>query len=222
MTQVKQIRVLIADAHTLVRQALSALITIEPDMEVVGEVGDWMDVKQKVQSLQPDVILLDIMMSNCNGAEGIAEIKQIHSLARILVLTSPSKDSYAVAAIEAGALGYLFKGVSSQQLLVAIRNTYLGKFSLSPMLAQKLVHELNLPLNRLPAKLPLTEREVEVLELVGQGLTNYAIAVRLALSQRTIQAHISNILGKLHLSNRTQAALYAFQEGLVGLDQGSS
>lgn len=212
------IRVLIADDHAVVRRGLRALIASEPGMEVAGEAVNGIEAILKTRSLQPDVILLDLVMPRKNGIEAISEIKQENPQARILVLTSFAGDDKVFPAIKAGALGYLLKDCSPHELIQAIWETYRGESSLHPTIARKLIKELNRPSDLPPAEEPLTEREVEVLKLVGRGLPNQEIADLLSISERTVRAHVSNILNKLHLANRTQAALYAIREGLANLD----
>ena len=213
------ISVLIVDDHAVVREGLRALITIKPGMEVVGEAADGEQAVQRARSLRPDVILLDMVMPRKNGIEAITEIKQENPEARILVLTSFADDAQVFPAIKAGALGYLLKDSSPQELLQAIRDVYQGKSSLHPNIALKLIQELNRPAQDLPpTEEPLTERELEVLRLVAQGLPNQEISEILVISERTVGTHVSNILGKLHLANRTQAALYALRRGLAALD----
>jgi NarL family two-component system response regulator LiaR len=212
------IRILIADDHPIVRKGLHALIDTEPGMEVVGEAADGVEAVQKARSLSPDVTLLDLMMPRQDGIATIEEIKQEDPEARILVLTSFADDEKVFPAIKAGAQGYLLKDSSPQQLLHAIRDVYRGESSLHPTIARKLIRELHQPPDLPPAEEPLTGREVEVLTLLARGLSNREIAEMLVISERTVQAHIGNILDKLHLANRTQAALYAVREGLVSPD----
>jgi NarL family two-component system response regulator LiaR len=212
------IRVLIADDHAVVREGLRALIISEPGIEVVGEAANGVEAVRLAHSLQPDVILLDLVMPQMGGLEAITEIKQANPEARILVLTSFAEDDKVFPAIKAGALGYLMKDLLPYELLQAIRDTYRGESSLHPAIARKLVQELNRPSNLPPASEPLTERELEVLKLVAQGLSNQEIADKLAIGERTARTHVVNILSKLHLANRTQAALYALREGLAKLE----
>ena len=212
------IRVLIADDHAVVRRGLKTLINSEPGMSLVDEAADGVEAVQKAKALQPDVILLDLMMPRKNGMEAIVEIKQNNPDARILVLTSFAENDKVYAAIKAGALGYLLKDSSPEELLDAIRDIYRGESSLPPAIARKLINELNRPSNLPPADDPLTERETDVLKLVAQGHTNQEIADTLVISEWTVRTHVRNILGKLHLANRTQAALYALREGLVELE----
>jgi NarL family two-component system response regulator LiaR len=212
------IRILIADDHAIVREGLRALIDTKPDMELVGEAADGAEAVLKAHSLQPDVILLDLVMPRKDGIEAIGEIKRENPKAHILVLTSFAEDEKVFSAIKAGALGYLLKDSSPQELLQAIHEVNRGESSLHPTIARKLIRELNRPSNLPAAEEPLTEREVEVLSLVARGLSNQEIAERLVVSERTVRTHVSNILGKLHLANRTQAALYAVREGLISPD----
>jgi len=213
-----EIRILIADDHAVVREGLRALIDTEPQMELVGEAADGVEVVQKSAAVNPDVILLDLVMPRKGGIEAIREIKEENPRARILVLTSFAEDEKVFPAIKAGAQGYLLKDSSPRELLQAIRDIHHGQPSMHPTIARKLMREIQrgseLPL----AEEPLTEREVEVLSLVAQGFTNQEIADKLFVSERTVRTHVSNILSKLHLANRTLAALYALRKGLASLD----
>jgi NarL family two-component system response regulator LiaR len=210
------IRVLIADDYPLVRESLQALIETEPGMEVVGQAADGVEAVLNARSFQPDVILLDLVMPRQDGIAAIAEIKRENPETRILVLTSFAEDEKVFPAIKAGALGYLLKDSSPQQLLEAIRDVHRGQSSLHPTIARKLIGELQRPAESLPpTREPLSAREMEVLRLIAQGLTNDEIADKLVISERTVRTHVSHILEKLHLANRTQAALYALREGLA-------
>lgn len=213
----KAIRVLIADDHAIVRRGLRTLISSQPDMEIVGEANNGVEAVQKARTVQPDVILMDMVMPRQAGAAAIREIKKENPAARILVLTSFAEDDKIFPAIKSGALGYLLKDAETDQLLQAIRDVNDGKFSLDPSVALRVIRELNHGSDLPPTVDPLTERELEVLQLVAQGLTNGEIAERLVLGERTVGNHISSILSKLHLANRTQAALYALREGIAPL-----
>ncbi|HKC73973.1 MAG TPA: response regulator transcription factor [Chloroflexota bacterium] len=209
------IRVLIADDHAIVRVGLRALIATEPGMEVVGEAVDGTDAVRKARSLRPDVIVLDLVMPRKDGIQAAAEITREDSSARILVLTSFAEEDKLVPAFKAGAVGYLLKDSAPQDLLQAIRNVAQGASSLHPQIAYQLIRALSRPAERPAAAMPLTNREREVLRLVAQGLSNDEIAKRLHLAERTVRSHISHILAKLHLANRTQLALYALRTGLA-------
>ena len=214
----ESIRVLLADDHNVVRGGIRALIEAEDGIEVIDEACDGVEAVLKARALNPDVILIDIQMPRKTGVEAIGEIKQANPNAKILVLTSYSDDEIVFAAIKAGALGYLLKESSTQELIQAIRDVHHGESSLHPVIARKLIRELNRPSSLPPSDESLTEREVEVLILVARGLPNQDIANALVISERTVRTHVSNILSKLHLANRTQAALYALKEGLITLD----
>ena len=213
------IRLLIADDHAIVREGLRALIATEPGLELVAEAADGVEAVSKVHALKPDVILLDMMMPRKDGLGAIEEIMKDQPNARILVLTSFAEDDKVFPAIKAGALGYLLKDSSPQELLQAIRNVHQGEASLHPTIARKLMRELNQPPSLPPTTDPLTEREVDVLRLVAQGLSNDDIAEKLVVSERTVRTHVSHILDKLHLANRTQMALYAVREGIAKLGE---
>ena len=214
----ENIRVLIVDDHAIVREGQMALIDTEPGMEVVGEAQDGFEAVEMADKIQPDVILMDLEMPRKGGIEAIGEIKAENPDARILVLTSYTEDEKVYAAIKAGAQGYLLKDSSPNEILAAIRQVHHGETSMRPSIAEKLMRELQRSSNLKPTVDPLTEREVEILKLVAQGLPNQEISEQLVISERTVRTHVTNILSKLHLANRTQAALYALREGLADLD----
>ena len=213
----ENIRVLIADDHPLIREGLRGLLAAEPDLELVGEAADGSEAVEKTDQLRPDVILLDLLMPVKSGIEAIIEIKEKDPGARILVLTSFADDEQLFPALRAGALGYLLKDSSPQDLLRAIRSVYRGESSLHPAIARRLVLQFSQPAVDSSPENPLTQREVEVLKLVAEGLSNQNIADELVVNERTVGKHVGNILEKLHLANRTQAALYALREGLSTL-----
>lgn len=217
MTQ--NIRILIVDDHDIVREGQRALIESEPGMELVGEAKDGIEAVDLTDRLQPDVILMDLHMPKKDGIEAITEIKGENPEARILVLTSFNEDENVYAAIRAGAMGYLLKDSSPQKILKSIRKVYQGETSIGPRIAQKLMREIQRTSDSPPTEEPLTIREVEVIKLIADGLSNQEIAEKLVISERTARTHITHILGKLHLANRTQAAIYALREGLADLEQ---
>jgi NarL family two-component system response regulator LiaR len=214
------IRILIADDHAIIRVGLRALIATEPDMEVVGEAVDGTDAVHKARALRPDVIVLDLVMPGKDGIQATAEITQEDPDARILVLTSFAEEDKLVPAFKAGAMGYLLKDSAPQDLLQAIRDVAQGASALHPQIAHKLIRELSRAVDRPVAGVPLTDRERHVVRLVAQGLSNDEVAAKMHLGERTVRTHISHILRKLHLANRTQLALYALRTGLARPDAG--
>jgi NarL family two-component system response regulator LiaR len=215
----EELRILMADDHAVVREGLRALIEAEQGMTLVGEAADGVEAVRESRLLEPDVILLDLVMPRKGGIEAIREIKEQDPGARILVITSFAEDEKVFPAIKAGAQGYLLKDSSPRELLKAIRDIYEGQPSIHPTIARKLMREIQRPSELPAATEPLTEREAEVLSLVAQGLTNQEVADRLFVSERTVRTHVSSILSKLHLANRTRAALYALRKGLASLDE---
>lgn len=214
-----EIRILICDDHAVVREGLRALLTTEPDLIIVGEAVDGESAVAAYRELQPDVTLLDMVMPRMDGPAAIRAIVSDFPSARILVLTSFSEDDMLFPAIKAGALGYLLKDSSPDELIRAIRTVNQGEASLHPSIARRLINELSQPATLPPTQEPLTEREMEVLRLVARGYSNEAIGEELTVSERTARGHVSSILTKLHLANRTQAALYALREGIATLDE---
>jgi len=217
MTQTP-IRVLIVDDHALVRKGTRALLATEHDIEVVGEADNGADAVALAQTLHPSVILMDLVMPRMDGIEATRQITSRQPGVRILVLTSFAADDKVFPAIKAGALGYLLKDSSPEELVRAIRQVHQGEPSLEPSIARKVLSELTHPPKQPPTTDPLTERELTVLRLVAQGKSNRDIAEQLVIAEITVRTHVSNILSKLHLASRTQAALYALREGLASLD----
>lgn len=215
MITTPKIRILIADDHPVVREGLHGLLSIKPDFEVLGAAEDGEEAVLQANLLQPDVILMDLEMPRKNGLEAIKEIKAQHPEIKILVLTSFTEDKKIFAALDAGALGCLLKDSSPQELIRAIRDVYQGQLALHPAVARKMLHEKEKP--EVPDSL-LTDREIEVLQLVAQGLDNHEIADKLVISLPTVRSHVTNILNKLNLNNRTQAVLYALRHNIASLD----
>ena len=216
----KRIRVLISDDQAIVRKGIRALLATESNLEVVGEAENGREAVSRVEALQPDVILMDLVMPEVDGIEAIRRILAREPAARILVLTSFATDDKVFPAIKAGALGYLLKDSSPEALVQAIEQVHRGEPSLHPTIARKVLQELSRPPEKqeAPTPEPLTERELEVLRLVAQGRSNKDIAHRLVISEATVRTHVSNILSKLHLASRIQAALYALHEGIAPLE----
>jgi NarL family two-component system response regulator LiaR len=216
----KPIRVFITDDHPIVRRGIVDLLETEPDMQVVGEAKNGKEAVSAVLELKPDVVLMDLVMPEMDGIEAIIQIKSKDSQIRILVLTSFATDDKVFPAIKAGALGYLIKDTGPDELVEAIKKVYRGEPTLHPVIAQMLLKEISSPTDQSPTPEPLTEREMDVLKLVARGLNNHEIAAELVISIATVYTHVSNILAKLHLASRTQAALYALREGYASLYYG--
>ena len=212
------IRVLVADDHAIVRKGITALLATEPGIEVVAEACDGGEVMSMVESLHPDVILMDLVMPGIDGLEATRRLAVGESPPRILVLTSFAGDDKIFPAVKAGALGYLLKDSEPEELVQAIRQVYRGESSLHPSVARRLLRELSEPRDNTSSDC-LTQRESEVLLLLAQGKSNREISGLLTISEATVRTHVSNILSKLDLCSRTQAALYALREGLLPLDQ---
>ena len=213
----KKLRILIADDHEVVREGLGSMISSQADMELAGEAANGQRAVMLAAALQPDVILMDLVMPQMDGLQAIITIKQNDPTARILVLTSYADDEKVFLAIKAGALGYLLKDTPRAQILQAIRDVAEGRAFLHPEIALKVIGELKRPPDLPPTNAPLTEREVETLRLIARGLTNQEIGQELGLNERTIAKYVGSILDKLHLANRTQAALYALKSGIAKL-----
>jgi two-component system, NarL family, response regulator LiaR len=213
------IRVLITDDHAIVRKGLSVLLATERDIKVVGEARDGLEAVEKAASLKPDVVLMDLMMPRMDGIEATRKITEADPEVRILVLTSFAADDKVFPAVKAGALGYLLKDTGPEELVEAIHRVHQGEPSLQPDIARKVLQELSHPGKGAPTTDPLTARELEVLRLISKGLSNKEIAAKIFVAEWTVRTHVSNILSKLHLASRTQAALYALRSGLASLDE---
>jgi NarL family two-component system response regulator LiaR len=212
------IRVLIVDDHVIVRKGIRALLAAKRDIQVVGEAGDGAEAVAQAAALSPDVILMDLVMPRMDGIQATREIVARDPGTHVLVLTSFAADEQVFPAIKAGALGYLLKDSGPQDLVQAIRQVYRGEPSLEPSIARKVLSELSSPPRKPLTPDPLTPRELDVLRLVAQGRSNKEIAAQLVIAEETVHAHVSNILSKLHLASRTQAALYALRERIASLD----
>jgi two-component system, NarL family, response regulator LiaR len=215
----EKIRILLADDHPVVRDGLVMMLETQPDFEVVGAASDGTEVLAKGEALQPDVLLLDLEMPNLDGLQTLQRIKVHCPDVRVIVFTAFDTDERIVQAVRAGAKGYLLKGVPRSELFNAIRVVAEGGSLLQPVIASKLMTHISQQGDE-PAE-RLTEREMDVLNLLGQGLQNKEIAAQLVITERTVKFHISQILGKLGAGNRTEAVTIALQRGLIGLGDGS-
>src|SRR5262245_22571127 len=213
----RPIRVLVVDDHLVVRTGIRALLATELGIEVVGEARDGAEAVVEAARLEPDVVLMDLVMPGMDGIAAIEAILRRQAAARILVLTSFEADDKIFPAIRAGALGYTLKDFGPAELVRAIERVHRGESSLHPAIARKVLQELVQPPKRPPTLEPLTDREVAVLRLIAHGQSNQEIAAALGIGEGTVRVHVSNILSKLHLASRTQAALYALREGLASL-----
>ena len=218
-----KIRVIVADDHTVVRKGVRDYLADEPDIEVVAEASDGAEALAQVDVLQPDVIILDIQMPTLSGVEAVSQIKAQHPDVKILILTSFDSDPYIFTLLKAGISGYLLKTAGPDELVQAVRAVYQGRAVLGPEVTQRVVE--GLASGRLVDREtsdPLTERELEVLRLAAQGLTNTAIAQKLDLSDRTVQGHLANIYVRLQVANRTEAVLKALRQGWIRLDDAAN
>ena len=211
------IRIFIADDHPIVRRGIRDLLETETGLQVIGEASDGRAAVRLVSELQPDLVLMDLVMPEMDGIEATRRICADNPAVHVLVLTSFATDDKIFPAIKAGALGYLIKDTGPDELIEAIRRVHRGEPSLHPTIAQKLLTEISGASTQPPTPEPLTERELEVLKLLARGQNNQEIAETLVISVATVYTHVSNILAKLHLASRTQAALYALREGLASL-----
>lgn len=213
------IRVLLVDDHEVVRKGLRALIEREPGVDVAGEAEDGEQAVHAVDRLRPDLILMDLEMPGVGGVEATQRITEKYPDMKVVVLTSHAAEEHVFPALKAGAVGYLLKHSAPSEVLEAIRQAHRGETALHPAIARMVLQELHRPHSRqTPTPEPLSEREVEVLRLIAQGMSNREIADMLVVGEATVRSHVSSILRKLQLASRTQAALYALREGLASLD----
>jgi two-component system, NarL family, response regulator LiaR len=214
-----KIKVLVVEDQAVVREGVVAILSFTPEIEVVGQAEDGVQALSMVKAKKPDVILLDLVMPHMDGLTAIPKIKEIDPDARILVLTSFAEGDRVYHAIKSGALGYMLKDSTRDQLIQSIRDVAQGRASLHPSVALKVIQEINRPSDLSKNIEPLTARELETLQLIARGLSNQEIANALFVHERTIAKYVSSILNKLHLANRTQAALFALREGIADQKQ---
>lgn len=214
------IRVMLVDDHTMVRVGLKAYFSSLPDIQVVGEAATGEEAVRRVAELNPDVVLMDLIMPGMDGVEATRQVKKVSPRTQVIVLTSFHEDVHIFPAIRAGALSYVLKDIDPDDLADAIRKANQGEAVLNPRVATRMVKELGgIRQETVNPFRELTDREMEVLRLIAAGKNNQEIAGNLVISEKTVKTHITNILTKLHLSDRTQAAVYAWQSGIVRRDQ---
>jgi two-component system, NarL family, response regulator LiaR len=216
----KKINVLVVDDQTVVREGLVAILANYSDIEVTGQAADGIQAVEFVKKYKPDVVLLDMVMPNQDGLATIPKIKDFSPRTNILVVTGFDENDRVYEAIKRGALGYILKDATREQLLQAVRDVADGKHSLQPSIAIKVIQEMNHPVESHYTEDPLTPRELETLRQIARGLSNQEIAEALSVNERTIAKYVSSILDKIHVANRTQAALYALREGISKLEDG--
>jgi NarL family two-component system response regulator LiaR len=210
-----KIRVIIVEDQALMREGLAAILSTQPDIDLVGQACDGVEAVEMLETARPDVILLDLVMPRQDGLTTIPIIKDKLPNAHILVLTSFADNDHVYQAIKSGAEGYMLKDATHVQLLQSIRDVANGQATLYPSIAMRVIREMNSPTEMIYTTDPLTPRELDTLRLISTGLSNHEIAKKLFVQERTIAKYVSNILEKLHLANRTQAALYAHSKGLT-------
>ena len=215
MSDNEKVRLLIVDDHAVVRQGLITFLELQEEIEIVGEASNGKEAIQKVKELEPDVVLMDLVMPVMDGLTAIKQIKLMRPETEVLALTSFADDEKVFTAIRSGATGYLLKDVQPNDLVKAVLAAERGEVQLHPEVAKKLMHEVVAPAKESDSLDELTEREREVLSLLGHGMSNKEIAYKISVSEKTVKAHVSSILNKLNLPGRTHAALYASKRGLV-------
>jgi DNA-binding NarL/FixJ family response regulator len=205
------IRILLADDHAVVRQGLRMFLNLDPELEIVGEAADGAEALRQAHALQPDVVLMDLVMPVMDGISAIGAIRRELPDTEVIALTSVLEDEKVIGAVKAGAIGYLLKDTQAEELCRAIKAAAAGQVQLSPQAAARLMREVKAP----ESPETLTERETDVLRLLARGRSNKEIGQALIIGEKTVKTHVSNILAKLGVPSRTQAALYAVRIGLV-------
>ncbi len=207
------IRILLADDHPIVREGLAAVLSTQPEFEIVGQANDGAEAVDLASALKPDIVVLDLAMAQLDGVQALRAMRTENKDLKVLVFTASETDDRIIGAVQAGAQGYLLKGAPREELFSAIRVIAKGGSLLSPVVAARLLERMGGPVTSLSEQ--LTEREREVLQLVAQGLQNKEIAARLGIRERTVKFHVSTILSKLGAANRVEAVRLAVQQGLV-------
>jgi len=215
----EKIALILVDDHAVVREGLRAYLSTEPDLDVVGEAGNGREALKLAADAVPDVALVDLVMPGMDGIATIRELKKVSPHTQVIVLTSYAEDEKIFPAVRAGALSYLLKDVSADDLAKAIRAAARGEATLHPQVAARLMSEVGGPKRQESGVDALTEREMEVLALIARGMSNREIAQTLVVAEKTVKSHVSNILSKLHLADRTQAAIYALRQRIVPLEE---
>lgn len=212
----EKITVMLVDDHAIVRNGIRAYLEVLPDMEIIAEAESGTQAVKMAEDLAPDVVLMDLKMPEMDGVEATWRVRQVSPRSQIIILTSYHEDSHIFPAIKAGALSYILKNVDPEELAGAIRSAAKGEAILSPKVASRLIGEWRDDRTEgMQDYMQLTEREQEVLALIAEGLSNAEIAARLVISEKTVKSHVSNILSKLHLADRTQVAVFAWREGIM-------
>ncbi|HEY7355913.1 MAG TPA: response regulator transcription factor [Ktedonobacterales bacterium] len=212
----ERISVLIVDDHSVVRQGVRAFLEMQPDLAIAGEAESGEQAIQLAQDLIPDVVLMDLALPGIDGVEATRQIKRVSPRTQVIVLTSYYEDEHVFPALRAGAVSYTLKDLRPAELVEIVRKAAEGESVLHPRVASRLIQEVRQAKRAVPpAFAELTERELEVLHLIAEGHSNAVIAEQLVLSEKTVKGHVSNILGKLHMEDRTQAAVFAWQQGLM-------
>ncbi len=212
----ERITVLIVDDHSVVRQGVRAFLEAQPDMRIVGEADSGEAAIQQAEVQVPDVVLMDLILPGMNGVEATRQIKRVSPRTQVIVLTSFYEDEHIFPALRAGAISYILKDIRSSELAEIVRKAAQGESVLHPRVAARVIQEVRQAKRAVPAPFAeLTERELDVLRMIAEGNSNAAIAEKLVLSEKTVKGHVSNILSKLHMDDRTQAAVFAWQQGLM-------
>ena len=213
----ERISILIVDDHSVVRQGVRAFLEALPDLSIAGEAESGEQAVQLAQELVPDVVLMDLLLPGIDGVEATRQLKRVSPRSQVIVLTSYYEDEHVFPALRAGAISYTLKDIRPAELAEIVRKAAQGESVLHPRVASRLIQEVRQAKRAVPAVFAdLTERELEVLRMIAEGHSNASIAEQLVLSEKTVKGHVSNILSKLHMDDRTQAAVFAWQQGLMG------